>query len=254
MENHEELISRRLTELAGEAGPLTADEPELMRRVLRRRAIQNGSVVAAAMAVTAGAVLLPQALSGSGTSRVAADAAPATAKYCGATRRVSPSPIDPRASSPAGQEALDTAAGTVERIAGAGKAVIKGGAPPGAYARWYGGVAISSEWHSVIVYRLPNPALDQAICAAIHDVTVELRPAVRSEGEAQDLASRIINNPPKQVKIFSVAADPDGRVEVSTDNVALATKALTAYGPYLVIKKGQPVRAGTGDLKSTGPR
>jgi hypothetical protein len=247
MEPDHEMISRRFGDLADQAGPLQLDDDQLLRRIRRRRRVQGISAVALCAGLTAGVVGLTFLLSGHTPRQTAAAAAKTSApKYCGAPGRLTQIPIDPRASGPPDQGVLDDAARKIDAIAGGGKDVTKGGKKPGKFFRWYGGVEISNEWRKVIVYRLPNPELDAAICNAVHEVTVQLNDIVQSAAEANRLAQQIIKETGfrKQsgFQIFTVATLMDGRVSVGVDNPGVARKALARYGPYLVIAKGAPAR------------
>lgn len=247
MEPDREVISRRLNDLAGQAGPLRTQD--LRRLVRRRRKLQATSAGFACAGLAAGALGLASLLSGQAAPQPpghalatgpAGDRHPPT--YCGAPRRASPIPPDPQASGPADQPVLDGAAQKIDAIGG-GKAVTHGWQPPGKFAPWYGGVEISTEWREVIVYRLPHPALDAAICGTVHDVTVELRDAVQSAVAANRLASQIMASIDAGhhagFLVFGVAINPDGTITIGTDHLAAARRAFARYGPYVLVVKGQ---------------
>ncbi|MQY03781.1 hypothetical protein [Actinomadura macrotermitis] len=247
MESHEDLISRRLAELAGETGPLRVDGAQVARRVRRRR--RSGAAVAAGALATAGAIgaawLWPGAPPVDRSPAVVA--APSTArpsKYCGAPRRTSPVVAAPQASEPPDQSVLDRAARTIDRVAGGGKEVYKGGRRPGEFARWYAGVEISNEWRQVTVYRLPNARLDAAICAAAKDVTVEIRDAVRSHQEAERLVDRLLRfQKGAGFLIFTIGPEEDGSIHITTDHPDIARKVLGGYATHLTIEQGDPLQA-----------
>jgi hypothetical protein len=244
MDPNDEMISRRLQELAAQAGPLrTAD---LRRRVRRRRRILGASAVFTSAGLTAGVVGVASVLSGQHPQQVAIARAQAHPPvYCGAPRRLNPILPDPQASAPADQVVLDSTAQAVDAIGGGGKDVIKGDKRPGRFSPWYGGVEISTEWRMVIVYRVPHPALDAAICDAVHNVTVELRYAVQSAIAANRLSGQIVtrigSGHQPGFQIFEISNGLDGRVTVGVDHPPAARKALARFGPYVLVIKGHPL-------------
>ncbi|MFC5181748.1 hypothetical protein [Actinomadura harenae] len=247
----EEILARRISDLADEAHPLSVGSEELTRRVRRRRRARNTTLVVAAGAAAATAVGIPQiwaatrpagnpGTTGSTSPETLVAVAPpswvnAPPKYCGAARQASPTTPEPGSSGPPDQAALARAAGTIENAIGGGKAVIKGGRRPGSLERWYAGISIDTAWRKVTVYRIPNGRLDKAVCSAVHDVTVEIRGAYRNETDADRIVTRIIGQPKhSDFEIFGVGRLPDGRIDVGTDHPAEAAKALSRYGPGIV--------------------
>ncbi|MEV4252934.1 hypothetical protein AB0J52_07160 [Spirillospora sp. NPDC049652] len=258
----EEMLARRIGELADEAHPLSVGSAELTRRVRRRRRARNATIVAVAGAAAATAVGIPQIWAASrpagqpattgtiGTrspNTLIAVAPPpgvdAPPKYCGAPRRSTPLTPDPTSSSPPDQAALGRAAATIQNVVGGGKEVTKHGRRPGPLERWYAGLAIDTAWRKVIVYRLPSERLDTAVCGAVHDVTVEIRGAYRNEADANRVVSQIMARPKQPAfDIFSVGPLPDGRIEVATDHPAEAARALAHYGPGITTRQSSRPR------------
>ncbi|MFC4913388.1 hypothetical protein [Actinomadura gamaensis] len=271
----EEMLARRIAELADEAHPLSVGPDELARRVRRRRRTRNATVVVVAGAAAATAVGIPQiwaatrpsghpgTATGSASPDIMIAAAPppgvaAPPKYCGAARRTTPTTPDPRQSAPPDQAALDRAARTIENVVGGGKEITKNGRRPGPLERWYAGVAIDNAWRKVIVYRLPNDRFDTAVCGAVHDVTVEIRGAYRNEADAGHIVTRIMAQPKQPTfEIFGGGPLPDGRIEVYTDHPAEATRALAAYGPGITARQAsrpQPLQGSDPGSSPDTPR
>ncbi|RFU43551.1 hypothetical protein DZF91_00495 [Actinomadura logoneensis] len=280
----EEMLARRIGELADEAHPLSVGSDELTRRVRRRRRVRNTTIVAVAGAAAATAVGIPQIWAATrpaghpgpttSTSRdiMVAVAPPpgvdAPPKFCGAPRRTSPAAPSPGSSGPPDQPALGRAAATIQNVVGGGKEVTKNGRRPGPLERWYAGLAMDTAWRKVVVYRLPSDRLDTAVCGAVRDVTVEIRGAYRNEADAQRLVSQIMAQPKQPTfEIFGIGPLPDGRIEVSTDHPGEAVKALSHYGPGITARQAtspSPLNGGntlgparnapSGGLTTTSPR
>ncbi|WP_026416962.1 hypothetical protein [Actinomadura oligospora] len=261
----EDMLARRIADLAGEAHPLSVGSEELTRRVRRRRRARNTTLVVVAGAAAATAVGIPQiwaatrpaghpgATTGSTSPDTMIAAAPpswinAPAKYCGTPRKTTPSTPQPGSSGPPGQAALDRAARAIENAVGGGKEVTKGGRQPGPLERWYAGLAIDNTWHKVTVYRLPSDRLDTAVCGAVHDVTVEIRGAYRNETDAGRLVTQIMAQPKQPTfEIFGGGPLPDGRIDINTDHPAEAAKALARYGPGIITHQSsrpEPLQGG----------
>jgi hypothetical protein len=243
MESDHEMIRRRFRDLADQAGPLRTGSG-FLRRVRRRRRIQGLSAVFACAGLVAGGVGVTSPLPGQSPTGSAAAARSHRPTYCGAPRRLIPSAPNPRSSAPPDQRVVDNALRKIEAIGGGGKDVVKGGKPPGRFAPWYGGVEISTEWRKVIVYRLPHPALDAAICGAVHDVTVEFNYAVQSAVAANRLGNQILteigSGHRHGFQVFEVSLPPDGRIVVGVDHPGAARKALARYGPSVVVTRARP--------------
>lgn len=255
----EEMLARRIAELADEAHPLSVGSDELTRRVQRRRHARNATIIAVAGAAAAAAVGVPQIWAatrpgghpGTTTSSspdILIGAAPppgvdAPPKYCGAQRQTSATTPAPGQSAPPDQAVLGRAASTIENVVGGGKVVTKGARQPGPLERWFAGLAIDNTWRKVTVYRLPSDRLDTAICGAVHDVTVEIRGAYRNKADAGSLVSQIAAQPKQPTfEIFSVGPLPDGRIEINTDHPAEAAKALSRYGPGIITHQSSSPR------------
>lgn len=256
----EELLARRIGELADEAHPLSAGSAELTRRVRRRRRTRNATIAVVAGAAAATAVGVPQIwaathptvhpdiATGRGSVSVSPElklgAAPppgvnAAPKFCGAPRHTTPSTPGPHQSGPPDQAALDRAARTIENVVGGGKEVTKGGRKAGPLERWYAGLAIDTTWRKVTVYRVPNDRLDTAVCGAVRDVTVEIRGAYRNEADANRIVAQIMAHPKQPTfEVFSGGHLPDGRIEVTTDHPAEAAGVLAHYGPGITARQG----------------
>jgi hypothetical protein len=254
MDPNDEMISRQLRELAAQAGPLrTAD---LRRRVRQRRRILAAGAVFTSAGLTAGVVGVASALSGQPPQQVAIGGAGQAhpRAYCGAPRRLNPIPPDPQASAPPDQVVLDSTVQAIDAIGGGGKDVTKGDKRPGRFSPWYGGVEISTEWRMVIVYLVPHPALDAAICDAVHNVTVEFRDAVQSAIAANRLSGQILtrigSGHQPGFQIFEISTGLDGRVTVGVDHPGPARKALAKFGPYVLVIKGHQGTLWSGALKS----
>ncbi|MEV5573020.1 hypothetical protein AB0L06_23490 [Spirillospora sp. NPDC052269] len=270
----EEMLARRIADLADEAHPLSVGSEELTGRVRRRRRARNTTLVVVAGAAAATAVGIPQiwaatrpaghpgGTTGSTSPDIMVAAAPpswvnAPPKYCGAPRVTTPSTPEADSSGPPDQGALDRAARTIENVIGGGKEVTKGGRTPGTLERSYAGVAIDNTWRKVTVYRLPNDRLDTAVCGAVHDVTVEIRGAYRNETDAGRIVTQIVAQPKHPTfEIYGVGPLPDGRIQVDTDHPAEAAKALAHYGPGIVTRqssRSQPLRGGDLGPAKPGP-
>ncbi|MEV6006159.1 hypothetical protein AB0M29_05075 [Streptomyces sp. NPDC051976] len=245
---HDEVISRGLGELAEQAGPPRIDVTAVTRLVRRRRKRQGTVALAGCAAVTVGVLGSTTPWDGGRSAATSVRPASSTSAthtapaHCGAPP---PGTGRPPHAAPS-RSALDAAAGTIEQISGGGKNVTKGGAKPGTYSRWYGGVAVDGTAHEVILYRIPGSGLDQAVCSRIREVTVELRDAVRSMADTQRLADRISREVALGAhpgfRLFTMALGADGTLSFTSDHPDAAREALRGYGPGVTVTYGQAVR------------
>lgn len=242
----DEELSRRLTDLAGQAEPLHFDAAELRTRVRRRRARAAGALALCA-GLTAGAITVGAFLTeGKGSQAAGATSASPhsshPSKFCGPPRPSVSQPVDPNNTPQLNaQGPLDAAAAKIDEFSGYGKAVSRGSAKPGRFAAVYTGVAIELGWNEVIVWRVPDATFDAAVCRSVPGVTIEFRDAARSYQAADRLLKRITTEFPMgrhgEFTVNTTSVESDGHITIGVDKPEVAKKVLNSYGPDITVTK-----------------